>query len=555
MNTGKILVVDDIATNRNLLRQMLSQMTDCGVIEAVNGKEAISLFESEAPDLILMDINMPEMDGLQSTSEIKKLSGDSYTPIIFVTAFTAESSLSNALASGGDDFISKPYDIEVLKSKINAHLRIRELNQQLTEKNDQLRDVNQQLVHEQELIEYFFTSALQQSYLDKKFINYHMSSMSTFNGDIFLAARCPRGGLYIIMGDFTGHGLTAAMGTLPVAMIFFEMVEKGAVVADIASELNRQLYKLMPTSMFFAATLLELNVQGNILTTWMGGMPECYLLGQDGKLNSEIQSQHMPLGILNQDSFDSSVEIYNVEEDDKLYLYSDGIVEADNANGDMFGNDRLREVLVSNNNNRIDNVLSELDTFVGTTQRNDDITIVELSCHEVPAAELCQDPENNDLLLDWEMSLALLSTDMREKDPVKGVSDILGALPVLKKHKGLIATLLSEIYFNALDYSILGLDDLEKNNEEQFSEYYKIRGEKLSVLEDATIKFDFACALVDGVPQLSVRMTDNGKGYSGHDSDLSEDKLYGRGLDIVNTLCESVVFSNEGRTLELIYKL
>jgi len=556
MNANKILIVDDIATNRKLLRQMLLKMGEYEIVEAANGKEAISVFDAENPGLILMDINMPEMDGMQSTAAIKKIAGERYIPIIFVTALTAESALSNALAAGGDDFISKPYDVEVLKSKINAHLRIRELNEQLTAKNTELSGVNQQLVHEQDLIEHFFKSALQQSYLDQKFINYHMSSMSAFNGDIFLVGRSPKGGLYVVMGDFTGHGLTAAMGTLPVAMIFFEMVSKSAAVADIARELNRQLFKLMPTSMFFAATILELNSQGNMLTVWMGGMPECYLLGNEGALKNEISSQHMPLGILDDLGFDSQVEIHNVEKNDQLYLYSDGIIEADKADGEMFGSERLKDVLISCKDNRIENVLSELNAFVGSSNRNDDITLVELSCHEVPAAEVQAEVVAADnTLLPWTMKFELSSDDMRNRKPVEETAEILGALPALRKHKEMIATLLSEIYFNALDYSILGLDNIEKDNAQQFEEYYKIRDEKLRVLEGASIKLDFACATSDEQQQLTIRITDNGKGYKGHDIDLSEDKLHGRGLDIIRSFCESVKFSNEGRTLELIYGL
>jgi len=95
----KILIVDDIATNRKLLKQTLRALKDYEIIEAANGLEAIERYKEDAPDLILMDINMPEMDGRQSTTAIKALMGDNYTPIIFVTALTAEDSLASALAS------------------------------------------------------------------------------------------------------------------------------------------------------------------------------------------------------------------------------------------------------------------------------------------------------------------------------------------------------------------------------------------------------------------------------------------------------------------------
>lgn len=556
MSSEKILIADDLATNRKLLRQMLGRMGNYDVVEAVNGKEAVDLFKKEAPDLILMDINMPEMDGMKSATEIKMNAGNTYIPIIFVTALSADSALTKALDSGGDDFVSKPFDVDVLKSKIVAHLRIRDLNLQLSSKNIELKNLNNNLVHEQELIEHFFNSALQQSFLDKEFINYHMSSMSAFNGDIFLVGRSPNGGLHIVMGDFTGHGLTAAMGTLPVAMIFFKMVASNAAVADIARELNSQLCKLMPTSMFFAATLLELNAQGNIITTWMGGMPECYWIGDNGEFKGVIESQHMPLGIINDRGFNSTTEIINVERNDKLYLYSDGIIEADRPDGEMYGSERLKEVLVSNNDDRIGNVIKSVKEFCGMVEQNDDISLVELTCGEVPGIELKEnDYVDEKCTLPWVMSISLSSTDMREKDPIAAFSKILGALPSFQRHIGIIEVLLSEIYFNALDYSILGVDGFEKENEEQFSEYYKIRDEKLNNLEDAFMEFEFSYSSVNDNQELVIRMQDSGKGYHGHAAATSDDSLHGRGLGIVRSLCEHVEFSDAGRTLEIVYRL
>jgi CheY-like chemotaxis protein len=381
---NKILVVDDIESNRILLRKMLTALKKYEIIEAVNGKDAIEVYEKNTPDLILMDINMPEMDGFQSANRIKELAGDNYTPIIFVTAMS-ESSLASALASGGDDFISKPFKVEVLESKINAHLRIRELNLQLDDKNQQLIRHNLRLTYEQELIEHFFNSALEQSFLEAKFIKYHMSSMSTFNGDLFLVERGPKGGLYIVMGDFTGHGLTAAMGTLPVAMIFFKMASKGMLIEQIAREINFQLNKLMPVSMFFAATLIALSPQGDSISVWAGGMPESYLLAKNGELKFLIQSQHMALGVLKDKQFDAAINLYNVATGDKIYLYSDGITEAHRSDGEMFGNERLKEILLTNGDKRFEQVLIELKKFTGLQDQNDDITLVEMTCHDIPA--------------------------------------------------------------------------------------------------------------------------------------------------------------------------
>lgn len=551
----KILVVDDIVTNRILLRQTLVALNNYEVVEAVNGKEAIEQFEKEKPDLILMDIMMPDIDGCQAAAVIKKNMGDDYTPIIFVTALSAEDSLATALESGGDDFISKPFNVDVLESKINAHLRIRELNHKLNIKNGLLLDLNHHLMNEQELIEHFFESAIKQSFLDKDIIKYHMSSMSAFNGDILLAERAPQGGLYLIMGDFSGHGLTAAMGTLPVAMIFFKMVAENASVGDIAAEINSQLYKLMPPSMFLASTILELNARGDIMTVWMGGVPESYWLSKDGELKDIIHAQHMPLGILNDAEFDFSTQVFNIEIEDKIYLYSDGITEAENHKGEMFGDERLKTTLVESGDNRFEEVIHDLNIFSGEKNQNDDITLVELNCIAIPALEKTDKEIVNDKALDWNLSVSFTADDMRTTDPVNKLCTILNAMPYVSRHKSVLYILISETYANSLEHSILNVNSMNKIDEDHFVEYYKIRKEKLLNLQDALITFSFSFFMKDDVQYLEMQVSDSGEGYHGKNSKSTEEMLHGRGLSIIKSFCETISFSKDGKTLELLYKL
>jgi len=550
----KILIVDDIDTNRKLLKQTLAALNTFEIFEAADGKEAISIFEDNAPDLILMDINMPGMDGCQATTAIKKSAGDIYTPVIFVTALSVESSLATALESGGDDFISKPFDFDILNSKINAHLRIRELNQQLNDKNLMLVNHNRHLQREQELIEHFFESALQKSYLDNKYIKYHMSSLSAFNGDLLLVERAPDGGLYLIMGDFTGHGLTAAMGTLPVAMIFFTMASKGVTVGDIARELNRQLNKLMPPGIFLAATILELNMQGNCLTAWVGGMPECYILDKNGAFKSEIHAQHMPLGILADHEFEMTVERVEVSQDDKVYMYSDGVIESKNIAGEMFGEVRLKDIIL-NKDHVFSSILSELRHFTDYSEQDDDITLVELTCLPIPAKKRSAQAEQQATTIPWQFTTTFTEDEIRDFNIVSKLSETLGALPELRRHKDILQILLSEMYFNAIDHSILGLGSSDKTDDEGFQKYYQERELKLQKLNDAFVKFDFHIKYDNNQQYLKIVMKDSGQGYSGHISNQGDEKLYGRGLTIINSFCENLQFSENGKQMEVLYPL
>lgn len=379
MDMRKILIVDDKKPNRMLLNKMLQNINetrDCQILEACNGIEAIHLYEESRPDLILMDYNMPEKSGCQAAKEIKEKEGDNYLPIIFVTAMNSDDVLQEALSSGGDDYIGKPFELSVLQSKIHAHLRIKELNENLNEKYEYL-------AREQELIEHYFEKALRSSYLDSRHINYHMSSLSAFNGDIFLVNKAPEGGLYILVGDFTGHGLSAAIGTLPVSMIFFKMTDKGLSLEALAREMNSQLYSILPTSMFFAVNLMYLDRSGTELLTWMGGMPDSYRIGKNREILQCFPSNHLPMGILSDSEFNGEPELHHVNIGDKIYMFTDGVTEAiGHRYGEMF-RIRLEQVLCNKENSRFEDIITEFLEFTGKNEQQDDITMVEFNCQTI----------------------------------------------------------------------------------------------------------------------------------------------------------------------------
>lgn len=221
----KILIVDDNRANRKLLESYFSA-SNYNVIEADDGTVAVERYREHQPDIVLMDIMMPNMDGYEAAKQIKALAGEVYVPVIYVTALKPEVALTEAIEAGGDDFISKPINFEILKAKLEAHLRIREASEKMLDMYDQLQQHNQRMQQENDLVEHIFNNALSKSYLDESFIRYHISSVSAFNGDLLLAEKRADGSTCVLMGDFTGHGLCAAVGSLPVIKVFFTMVKK-----------------------------------------------------------------------------------------------------------------------------------------------------------------------------------------------------------------------------------------------------------------------------------------------------------------------------------------
>jgi CheY-like chemotaxis protein len=117
----KILVVEDVDFNRDLIVQILEDKYQ--VIEAVNGKEGIEIAQREKPDLILMDLSLPIMDGWEATRRLKANPDLRLIPVIALTAHAMKGDEEKALAAGCDDYLAKPINEDELIAKIEGHLK------------------------------------------------------------------------------------------------------------------------------------------------------------------------------------------------------------------------------------------------------------------------------------------------------------------------------------------------------------------------------------------------------------------------------------------------
>lgn len=380
----KILVVDDYKMNRELLVSYLGRKNH-HVIEAESGDEALDVCRQMAPDLILMDIMMPGLNGYETVKAIRELEKEVHIPIIFVSAIKAEDGMKEAVSSGGDDYISKPVNFEILDAKISSHARVLEINTQLNKAVKELQGYNRKLYEEQCLVEHIFSHALNNSCFDPEFLNYRNRPCELFDGDVILAERSGKGDLYVLVADFTGHGLHAAVGALPVCQVFFTMARKGLDIQSIVNEINKNLNMLFPPNMFMCASVMQMDQNAENLKIWIGGMPVTVLRNQKTGENRILQSQHMPLGILKEEEFDDAIEEIALSGAEKLYLLSDGIVETKNADNIEYGVDRFISKLSEAHDDILDVVFDDVDDFRGDLVQQDDLTLVEVKCQALPA--------------------------------------------------------------------------------------------------------------------------------------------------------------------------
>jgi CheY-like chemotaxis protein len=364
------LVVDDDVTGRAFLRALLRR-AGYAVELASSGEEALLRFRPGTLDVVFMDIRMPGIDGIETTRRIKEMDCEEFTPVIFVTGAGDEESLVRAIDAGGDDFLTKPVTAGVLLAKLRAMARIRAVHQRT-------RALYTRVIDDQTLAKEVFDRAVLASAVATPALRSRLIPAEVFSGDLLLSAVSPRGRLHVLVGDFTGHGLAAALGAISVAETFRSAVAADLGAAAILERINQRLADALPRGHFFATSLVIVGRALDTLTVANCGMPALLLCGPSG-VRERFDSSSFALGIDPGATFDDTVREVAIEPGLRLILASDGVTETVNGGDEAFGEARLEAVLADCRGAAApDLVVAALDRFRGTVSFADDVSIVEL---------------------------------------------------------------------------------------------------------------------------------------------------------------------------------
>ena len=554
-----VLIADDSDSDRLILKTLVARQGH-DVVMAADGFEAVEQYRKYQPQIVLLDVMMPRMDGMEAARLIKSLAGEVLVPIIFLTSLSDADALARCLEAGGDDFLSKPYNRIIIEAKINAFNRMRLLQKTLSHQRDLIHARNEALLSEQLFAKRVFDNIAHTGCLDAPNIHYHASPLSLFNGDILFACPRPSGGMHILIGDFTGHGLPAAIGAMPVAEIFYGMTSKGFSCTDVLREINQKLKRILPTGMFCCAVFVEADFHLNQIRIWNGGLPDAYLVSVDGDI-LPLPSMHLPLGVLGPDRFSADVEHLWTEPGDSLLLVTDGILEAENSAGEMYGDARLRESLTraADGYSLFDAVLAGIGAFTGEAFVQDDLTVVTMEMvdeHYVAELPYRIPPSALRGPATWQCSYTIRGNTLAHFNPLPLLLHICMEVPGLRRRSGEIYTLLSELYTNALEHGILRLPSSWKNSPEGFGRYYAERERRLSTVDGDTICFTLDYQTVEQGGRLCITCEDTGQGF---DLDALEEqpvksvRYAGRGLALLRQLSDSLTFNESGNRAEVVY--
>ncbi|WP_433589528.1 ATP-binding SpoIIE family protein phosphatase [Pseudomonas koreensis] len=548
-----ILIAEDSAADRLLLSTIVRRQGH-QVLTAANGAEAVEIFRRQQPHLVLMDAMMPVMDGFEAARQIKALAGETLVPIIFLTSLTESEALARCLDAGGDDFLAKPYNPVILAAKIKAMDRLRRLQATVLQQRDQIARHHDYLLNEQRVAKAVFDKVAHSGCLSAPNIRYLQSPYALFNGDLLLAAYTPAGDMHVLLGDFTGHGLPAAVGAMPLAEVFYGMTAKGYGLAETLREMNAKLKRILPVDMFCCATMLCLSFQRRSVEVWNGGMPDGYLHRIASGERVPLAARHLPLGVLSVQAFDDRTQVHPMLVGDRVFLLSDGVIDTSNADDQLFGVERLQQVFAANRepDRLFEDIEQALQDFRG--EARDDVSMVEVSLLEPgqvkPSTPVYSD-SGQSCPLDWSVSFEFRGATLRRFNPLPFLLQLLLEVHGLRGQSGALYSVLAELYSNALEHGVLGLDSSLKRDAAGFTRYYQLRSERLEALQEGFVRVHLQVQPQGAGGSLVVRVEDSGKGFDVAqvmERPLDDVRLSGRGVSLVRQLGRNASWSDEGRS-------
>jgi sigma-B regulation protein RsbU (phosphoserine phosphatase) len=354
---ASILVVDDTAANLQVLAGMLKER-GYKVRPVPSGKLALLAAERDPPDLIMLDINMPEMSGYEVCEQLKadeKLTG---IPIIFISALTDQLDKVKAFATGGVDYITKPFQMEELHARVETHLKLRRLQIELEETNARLAKVNNRMSRDLKA-----AARIQETFLPRGVPRVSGADFAwvyrpcdELGGDGLNIIPLGNGnvGLYVL--DVSGHGVASALLSVTLSRLLSPSSDPSSILfgngealdgsnitppAEVVARLNRLFAFDSATEQYATIIYGILNTATREFRYVSAGHPGAVHL-QGAADPVILESQGYPIGLAD-DVYEE--RLIRMRAGDRLYLYSDGVVEAMDPAGKQFGNIRLLETI------------------------------------------------------------------------------------------------------------------------------------------------------------------------------------------------------------------
>jgi serine phosphatase RsbU (regulator of sigma subunit) len=392
---ASILVVDDKEANVQLIEGMLRVAGYTCVASTTDPNQVCELYRQNRYSLILLDLQMPGLDGFQVMQGLKEIEGDGYLPILVITAQPDHK--LRALAAGAKDFVSKPFDLAELRARVRNILEVRLLHLRATDHGRVLEETVRELEASREVIrlktleeqkkselELLLAQETQESLLPRILPQFENFRIHAFNnptryvgGDFYDFLELSSGEWVGVLADVSGKGMSAALLSSMVLGALSTEFRSGTESQEALNRVNRLLCEKSLPHQFVTLFLFLLGPEGDGQFINAGHNPAYVFRSATGKIE-RLVSDLFVLGMFDSSSYQSRP--LHLCGGDILVVYSDGLTDAQNQRDEMFGEERLLELIRQEAPAGSDalerKLLKAIEEFTQDTPQTDDITFV-----------------------------------------------------------------------------------------------------------------------------------------------------------------------------------
>ena len=368
IETESILLVDDNPTNLQVLYQTL-EGRGSKLLVAKNGEMALTIARKAHPNLILLDIMMPGIDGYEVCRQLKADPATEKIPVIFLSALVDTEDKVKGLQLGAVDYIAKPFQPDEVNARVDTHLTIHYLQREVQSQRDQLE-------HELEVV-----SEVQRRLLPKKLptieglsLAVHYETSRYAGGDYYDVLQLADNRWGFLVADAEGHSAPAAVLMAMTCALFRAMPDSSDQPDKVIFYLNEHMCKVADPS-FVTALYAVYDAGTRSLKVARAGHPFPMIYRNADKKSIEFECKGVfPLGI---DAYGNvPVAETQLEPGDRLLIYTDGLSERFNPEGDVYGEDRILEQLSAEGLTTpqavIDRIMGDVRQFAGERPADDD---------------------------------------------------------------------------------------------------------------------------------------------------------------------------------------
>ena len=407
----RILIADDDLLMRQFLASILEGQGH-SVVHAENGVDAWEKFRADPVRIVITDWKMPELSGIDLCRRIRVHDDSHYTYVIIVTSNNERDQVSEGLAAGADDFVSKPFDPTELRWRVNSGLRVLQLEDALAERIEELDRTAAELskVNDRIRSELEAAADVQRSLVpvdrgdNDQFqfaCRFHASDF--LGGDGMNVIALDEDHVAVYVADVCGHGVKPALLAVSLHRVLTPTAGQDSLVvqhrpdgeidhiaspAEVLSDLNRRFPMDLDTCMYFTMLYAVLNTRTGELRYASAGHPAPIRVQQDGTA-TQLPGSGLPVGMMELAEFDE--ESITLAPNDRLCFFTDGITEARSPSGEMFDETRLRDVLAGTVHESLESSLAtaigQVDNWHASGRHDDDRSLVLLELAGETAVE------------------------------------------------------------------------------------------------------------------------------------------------------------------------